>query len=156
MKSQVSSGCAAALASRSWARFSPASVMPASARTPICSSGTYLVAARISTDSPTCARTSARLARTRSTTSGATPRPPGGRWCRGRAGARRTARTAGGAQAAVVDLGDARGLEAAARRELEVEVPAAGDLGREPRADLVADLVAAGSDPGPDGGADGA
>ncbi len=37
------------LATRSWARFSPASVIPASARTPSSSSGTYFTAARIST-----------------------------------------------------------------------------------------------------------
>src|SRR3954464_3630844 len=49
MKSQVSSGWAAALASRSWARFSPATVTPASASVPISSSGTYFTAASTST-----------------------------------------------------------------------------------------------------------
>ena len=42
-------GYAVAFASRSWARFSPTSVIPASASVPISSSGTYLTAARTST-----------------------------------------------------------------------------------------------------------
>ena len=50
MKSQVNvPGYASALATRSWARFSPTSSIPASASTPSSSTGTYLTAARICT-----------------------------------------------------------------------------------------------------------
>ena len=54
-----------ALASRSWARFSPTSSMPASASLPSSSSATYLTAARICTPSGSSSRTRATLSRTR-------------------------------------------------------------------------------------------
>src|SRR5919106_6366035 len=54
------------LASRSWSRFSPTSSTPPSASAPISSTGTYLVAARISTPEPARSRTRSRLRRTTS------------------------------------------------------------------------------------------
>ena len=66
MKSQVSpAGPAATLSFRSWARFSPTTVIPASASAGSSSSGTYLTAARIST-SPGSRPAPAIASRTRS------------------------------------------------------------------------------------------
>src|SRR5919109_5199908 len=67
MKSQVNrSPCASCLASRSCARFSPTSSIPASASAGRSPASTYFVAARISISVPICSRTRSRLRRTRS------------------------------------------------------------------------------------------
>ena len=65
MKCQRKSGCAVAFSSRSWARFSPSSVIPASAARRSPSTGTYLTAARMST-SPGSRPAAAIASRTRS------------------------------------------------------------------------------------------
>src|SRR6476646_10505474 len=53
----------ACLASRSWARFSPTTVTPASASDPMSASETYFVAATTVTSGPTCRCTSVRRER---------------------------------------------------------------------------------------------
>src|SRR5690349_20667483 len=56
------SPCAACLASRSWARFSPTTSIPASAKVAMSSTDTYFVAATIVTSGPISSRTRARRA----------------------------------------------------------------------------------------------
>ncbi len=106
-----SSPCAATLASRSWARFSPTSRTPASARTGRSSADTYLIAASSSTSrracpgrapearsaaAAICSRSRLRFALTSSASrpviSSTMPRPPGAPPGLLRGGARSSAR----------------------------------------------------------------
>ena len=172
MKSQAkASPQRSCLAARSCWRFSPTRRTPASASAPISSSGTYLVATRISTPSPARSRTSARFA---ATFAGSMPwissghlRPsldpgeprPGGRCGRVAAVREEELRLAAGAEAGGLDLLDP-GLEQEPPRDLgQVEHAAVGDAVAEVGEGgehLVADLVAAGTDPGADRGVGGA
>src|SRR4051794_19699663 len=66
MKSQVKrSRCSSCLARSSWARFSPTSTMPPSARAGSSSASRYLIAASTSTPGPIFSRTRSRFSRTR-------------------------------------------------------------------------------------------
>src|SRR4051812_3324321 len=160
MKSQLkSSRCASCFATKSWARFSPTSSTPASARTGSSSAGTYLIAAQIST-SPMRSRTDSRLLRIRAASRplncsgtqhqpGLPPRDAG-------IATVREVQILPAARAAVevLDLLDAAGAQLVLGDDPQVEHPALGgavdvlELG----AHLVAHLVAAASDPRPHGG----
>ena len=158
------------LAARSCWRFSPTSVTPASASAPISSSGTYLVAARISTSGAGDARAPARGWRAtlpgRCRGSGpprsALPRldpgeaAPGGRCARRRGGGRRRAPARSWCRARPTRPARPRPRAAAAARPRAGRAcrPSAipSPRPREGGEHLLADLVAAGADPGADRG----
>ncbi len=173
MKSQAkASPQRSCLAARSCWRFSPTRVTPASASAPISSSGTYLQATRISTPRP-APRAPARGSRATFAGLDAVDqlRPPQPSpvdpdqppWRPVRPASRRWEKKSSGSQLVQSPAASTRSTPAAAssrRRHLgQVEHAAVGDplaeVG-EGVEDLVADLVAAGADPGADRGVGGA
>src|SRR5919106_4138989 len=155
MKSQVNrSPCASCFASRSWARFSPTSSMPASASAGRSAASTYLTAARISMSGPICSRTDSSLRRTCSESIA----HDDARLAAGHATVAPVREIqlglAAGAAVHVLDLGHARRGELRGYDDPEVE-HAAGhrpvDV-RERLEHLLPPLVAAAADPGADRG----
>src|ERR687895_633553 len=155
MKSHVKrSRCASCLASRSWARFSPTSSMPASARAGRSAASTYFVAASTSTSGPIRSRTRSRLRRTVS----ASIQHDHARLAPGEAVVATVREVevgvAAGAAVEVLDLCDAGDGEPGVDHLAQVEhapVGGAPDV-LELREHLGADLVAAPSDAGAHGG----
>src|SRR4051794_16888142 len=149
------SPCSACFTARSCARFSPTSSIPASASTPRSSGATYLVAATIVTSAPSSARIRSWFARTVSADKAKHALPAGDpvvaavreeplRRARRAEVDPVDARAAGGAKGA---FGGAPEVELAVAHEPEAE------RATKRRRHLLAHLVAAGADPGPDDGA---
>src|SRR5829696_2663015 len=153
MKSQVNrSPCASCFASRSCARFSPTSSIPASARAGRSPASTYLTAASISMSGPICSRTDSSLRRTRS----GSIAHDDARLAAGHASVAAVGkvelRLAAGAPVHVLDVRDPGRLELCGDDHAQVEHPRGGgsfDAG-ERIEHLVADLVAAAPDAWPD------
>ncbi len=167
MKSQVNaSPMASDLTARSWARFSPTSVTPASARTASSSTGTYLTAASTSMSAGSrpaasiWSRTRSRLARTvsarRPWIRSTTPRPPVVRSRRRHADAStaapaaRTACTGRCRDTALTPAASSwrRAISLRSRLSAAADARVLGER----RVDLVSDLVAARAGARPDRG----
>src|SRR5919198_4036442 len=142
----------ACFASRSCARFSPTTSTPASARTAMSDTDTYFVAATMVTFGPTSSRIRAYCSRTSSgdiTDHSLSPRHAAVTPVR-----EEVVAVARRAQVDPLDCRDARFAQGSFGRRRNVEVSPANHVGAEPRAiclaDVLADLVAARSDPWPD------
>src|SRR5207249_2077130 len=131
----------ACLASRSCARFSPTTLIPASASAAISASVTYLVAATIVTASPTSART--RPMRFRISSGESTEHPLDA--ARAPVAAMREVQlgAVAGADVDPVDAVDAGPAQSPLGRGPEIELSTRGQIRVEERGYLVADLVAA-------------
>src|SRR3954471_6904068 len=142
----------ACLASRSCARFSPTTSIPASARAPRSSAARYLVAATIVTSGPSCARIRSWFARTVSGDKPNDALPPGDPFVA--AVREEVLGRAGRAEVDPVDPGTARRAQRPLGGAPEVELPVADEAEAvrtaERRRHLLADLVAARADAGPD------
>src|SRR5215211_4063503 len=156
MKSHMKrSPCSRCFAISSWARFSPTSSTPASASSGSASTGTYLIAAQISTSAPIFSLTVSRLRRTRDAWKSSASSAIEHHQARLPAGDAAVAamgevevRAAAGAVVEVLDVGDAGVDELARDHRAQVEHAPVRDAFEvlEPLEHLRADLIAAATD----------